>query len=160
MKFDDNPFYVLEVTPFDTADTINEKYDYKSFEDDKNERRYDDARDILLSPIKRLTAEVRWFFDTDLDETHLLDELVVYPYIDDKYHFVGEEKRLTNPRENLIANIEKFINVPREYVTNYIIEIDKNYAEACDSEQIYDLIDNINISRRKAKISLCKDYNL
>lgn len=168
MEIKENPFYILEVTPNDTIETINEKCEDKAFMDATNERLYADARQILTSPTKRLFAEVRWFFNSELTiesndrlgNIQLFDWLNVYPYISNENHFVGEEELLDNPRENLIANIVRLPFVPKEFIASYIIEIDRNYTEACKSEQIYDLIDDINISRRKAKVSLCKDSNV
>lgn len=164
---ENNPFSILEVTPNDTIEIINEASEDKAFADEENERFYENARQVLINPIKRLHAEVRWFFDGELNakartmvgNEFSLDYLDVYPYMRDEFHYVGEEKMLYNPRENLVASIVKLPSAPREFIANYIIEMDRNYAEACENDQIYDLIDDINIARRKAKLPLCKDSN-
>ena len=65
MRIENNPFYILEVTPYDSIETINQKAEDKAFMDDANERKYDDARLTLISPVKRLVAEIRWFYSDD-----------------------------------------------------------------------------------------------
>ena len=168
---EDNPFNILEVTPNDTIEVINEASEDKAFTDEDNEQFYDNARQVLINPAKRLNAEVRWFYDLEVNiryEDEFVDieipDLVNwltdrYPFFSNERHFVREEKLLDNPRENIIVNIVRLPFVPKDFIASYIIELDRNYAEACENDQIYDLIDNINISRRKAKIPLCKDFN-
>ena len=150
MKVKDNPFYILGVTPYDTLETINEKCDEKSFMDEDNERAYDDARQILCSPNKRLTAEVRWFYNLGNPIDSQLNDLDRYEDYDDD----------VTSRENLLLNLEKLPYVTKTNAASFITMIDRDYTEACDSESIRDLLDSVNAARRRAKLPLCKDFSL
>lgn len=163
MRVKDNPFYVLGVTPYDTLETINEKYDEKAFVDEDNERIYDDARQILCSPNKRLIAEVRWFYSLVSPIDSELKKIERYEDYDDN-DFLDLDNKLdleyATPRENLLFNLEKLPYITKTYAALFITTIDRGYTEACESESIYDLLDNINATRRRAKLPLCKDFNL
>ena len=163
MKVKENPFYVLSVTPYDTLDTINEKYDEKAFMDENNERVYDDARQILCSPNKRLTAEVRWFYDLVSPVDNELKKIERYQDYDDN-DFLDLDNKLdleyATPRENLLFNLEKLPYIPKTYAALFITTIDRGYSETCESESIHDLLDSINASRRRAQLPLCKDFVL
>ena len=158
MRVKENPFFILEVSPSDTLEVINSKYDEKAFLDEENEHLYDNARQILSSPAKRLSAEVRWFYNLDEPVSDIINTISDYEYRPQEA-FENLEEEYSNPRENLLLNLEKLEFVPKDYVANFIIEIDSNYGDACDSDEIYELIDDINACRRKAKIALCKDFD-
>ena len=163
MRVKDNPFYVLGVTPYDTLETINEKYDEKAFMDEDNERVYDDARQILSSPNKRLTAEVRWFYNLTGSVDSELNKIERYANYDDN-DFLNLDNELdleyATPRENLLFNLEKLPYITKTYAALFITTIDRGYKESCESESIHDLLDSINATRRRAKLPLCKDFNL
>ncbi|MBR1646948.1 MAG: hypothetical protein IJ685_09255 [Selenomonadaceae bacterium] len=65
MKFDENPFRVLNVSIYDTKSTIIEQADDLSFADPDREKIIEAAKNILLNPRKRIAAEVRLFVDAD-----------------------------------------------------------------------------------------------
>lgn len=67
MRLIDNPFKLLDVTPSDNVNIINQNAEDKAFMDDENERLYEDARTTLLSPTKRIAAEVGWIYDRNID---------------------------------------------------------------------------------------------
>ena len=158
MRVKENPFFILEVSPSDTLEVINAKYDEKAFLDEENEYLYDNARQILSSPAKRLSAEVHWFYNLDEPVSDIINTISDYEYRPQEA-FEDFEEEYSNPRENLLLNLEKLELVPKDYVANFIIEIDSNYEDACDNDEIYELIDDINACRRKAKIALCKDFD-
>lgn len=68
MRLRKNPFYLLEVTPEDSIEKINEAAENKSFIDDKNEQLYEEARLVLSSPSKRIAAEIRYIFSDSSDD--------------------------------------------------------------------------------------------
>ncbi len=163
MKVKENPFYVLSVTPYDTLETINEKYDEKAFMDEDNERVYEDARQILSSPNKRLSAEVRWFYNLVSPIDNELRKIERYQDYDDN-DFLELDNKLdleyATPRENLLFNLEKLPYITKTYAALFITTLDRGYTETCESESIHDLLDSINTTRRRAKLPLCKDITL
>ena len=62
-NLNNNPFYLLEVSPRDKRATIISKAEEKAFflEDGSGEV----AQSTLLNPSKRLLAELDWFLDVD-----------------------------------------------------------------------------------------------
>lgn len=167
MRIRDNPFYVLGVTPYDTLETINEKYDVKSFTDEGNEQIYDNARQILSSPNKRLTAEVRWFYNLDLDNSveSELEEIERYKdYTVDDFENLNDEDNLQDchfsSRVNLLFNIEKLPYIPNSFIDLFVEELDTDYMLATEHDTIRELLEDINDCRRQAKVPLCKDFNL
>ena len=67
MRLAENPFKILEATPSDNLNTINQQAEDKAFVDDNNERLYEDARATLLSPTKRIASEIGWIYDKDIN---------------------------------------------------------------------------------------------
>ena len=57
MTFEENPFRVLGVSIYDTKATIIERADDLSFTDPDREKIFNQARDILINPRKRIAAE-------------------------------------------------------------------------------------------------------
>ena len=127
MRVKDNPFYVLGVTPYDTLETINEKYDEKAFMDEDNERVYDDARQILSSPNKRLTAEVRWFYNLTGSVDSELNKIERYANYDDN-DFLNLDNELdleyATPRENLLFNLEKLPYISKTYAASEVKKLE------------------------------------
>lgn len=66
MKIEDNPFYILNCSPETTKEEIIECSEIKSLEID--EELCKEAENVLLSPQKRLEAEVGWFFSFSSDQ--------------------------------------------------------------------------------------------
>ena len=61
MFFDDNPFYILGLSCSADRRTIIEKAEELAFADDANAEKYEEAKNILLNPKRRLEAEIGWF---------------------------------------------------------------------------------------------------
>ena len=167
MRVKDNPFYVLGVTPYDTLETINEKYDEKSFMDEDNEIIYDNARQILCSPNKRLAAEVRWFYELDLEDCieSELEKIAHYKdYSIDDFKKLNDDGRLgsgyLDSRVNILLNIEILPYIPNSFVDLFIEELDSDYMGLTDTGSILQLEVDIDECRRRARIPLCNDFNL
>ena len=75
MRLQENPFYVLGVTPEHSIAEIDEIKEDKCFEDETRETEYEEARDILSNPRKRLYAEVRWFCEMLTNVFSTIDSL-------------------------------------------------------------------------------------
>lgn len=67
MRLSDNAFYLLGASPYEQKYRIIDKCEDKLFEEDDNGIDYEAQQNILLSPVKRLSEEIRWFFSEDLD---------------------------------------------------------------------------------------------
>ena len=61
-----NPFYILEVSPYDKRANIISKAEEKAFFADSGN--CEEAQARLLHPEKRLSAELNWFYDVSKDE--------------------------------------------------------------------------------------------
>jgi len=61
-----NPFYILEVSPYDKRADIIAKAEEKAFFMDSSN--YEDAQARLLNPEKRLMAELEWFLKLSVDK--------------------------------------------------------------------------------------------
>ena len=59
MNFKDNPFWILDASPRDSKRVLHNKAENKSFELPEDICR--NAENILLTPKKRLEAELSWF---------------------------------------------------------------------------------------------------
>ena len=69
-----NPFYLLEILPSDKRETIISKAEEKAFFANGNE--YEEAQASLITPTRRLTAELEWFFDVSAtDYAQIIDSV-------------------------------------------------------------------------------------
>lgn len=59
--FQDNPFFILDVSISDTKETIIEAAEEHSFDAPEDEDKFEKAKNILLNPKLRLNAEIGWF---------------------------------------------------------------------------------------------------
>ncbi len=75
MRLKENPFYVLGVTPEQSIAEIDEVKEDKCFADETREAEYEEARDILANPRKRLSAEVRWYYEKNSQVFSGIDSL-------------------------------------------------------------------------------------
>ena len=90
MKFDENPFAVLQVSLYDTNTTIVERAEDLAFADPDNEKTIERAKDILLNPRKRIAAEVLLLVDANnFSAKNIFAELVA---IDKKFSALNVEK--------------------------------------------------------------------
>ncbi len=72
-SYHENPFFVLGVAPTDNADAIEQAAGDRFFDSpDGDERAYEDAKAILLTPQKRIAAELRWFCGTIASEVQAM----------------------------------------------------------------------------------------
>ena len=155
----ENPFYILDVTLDDSLEIINEKCEDKAFMDEENEQMYQDARQILSSPVKRLSAEVRWFYNLGESVSELINEIDASEYLYET-EFESLEYNHEDLRERLLINVERLKYVPYEYVANFIKAIDEAYSAICDEENIESYIREINSHRKLAGIPLCNDFEI
>ncbi len=131
MRIKENPFKVLGVTPGNSIADIDEAKDDKCFEDEEREEVYEAARDMLSNPRKRLSAEVRWFYD---QSSHAFSSI-------DILHEFDEDDSI-------------------EEIAEFVQNIDKAYGDASESDAISSLLEEINASRGAAGISQITDEDL
>lgn len=143
MRFKDNPFGVLNVTPSDSVEIIDEAYEDKSFFDENNIALYEEARSMLTSPSKRVEAELCWFYNSN--GTSLQSLLNLY---------AKESKDKLSNREVFLYLCENLYSAHsvEEYI-EIIDEMDQAMYEYLDYESVSDL-EKINSSRGEAGISL------
>ncbi len=157
MRIEQNPFYLLDVTPYDNVDVINEKAEDKAFMDDDNEQAYQDARLTLLSPAKRLSAEIRWFYTDDEFNFQQFCQREMCFFDDDDYTNFSVDLSYSdrNEREQVLIYIEALKRVPVLSVASCISDLDSAYG--CIEDEADELLEVINQARRKAHINICKD---
>lgn len=160
MRIENNPFYILEVTPYDSIETINQKAEDKAFMDDENERKYDDARLTLISPVKRLVAEIRWFYSDDrFDFKKFIENEMTFSSSEDFDDFVYDlDIGPYSEREQTLLFCEALYFISWFCVSECIINLDITYSNI--NSEIENFAMEINSSRRKAKITICKDESL
>ena len=87
---EENPFRVLQVSIYDTKATITARADDLSFAEPEREKIFDAARDTLLNPRKRITAEVAYFVAAEVFNVgDILGELEV---IDEKFSALNAQE--------------------------------------------------------------------
>ncbi len=124
MRLQENPFYILGVTPEHSVAEIDEIKEDRCFEDETREAEYEEARDILANPRKRILAEVRWICEKNTRVFAAIDSLYI---IRDK-HLMKE--------------------VPQR-----IRDIDSIYAKYANPEAASFLLYEINEGRTKARMA-------
>ena len=137
MRLKDNPFHKLGVHPGDTIGDINEAAENKSFMDEDNASLYNDARDILAFPQRRMDAEVL--------------------YVD------SEESSLDGCREKLLRAVDQLyisggMLTPQD-AAGRIVEVDRLFSQSLEDSEIDALFRKINEYRREAGISPVSDRN-
>lgn len=159
MRIEDNPFYVLDVKPSDNVSIINEKYDDKSFMDEDKEDCYDYARQVLISPNKRLIAELGWFYNLNRNLNEFLQDIENFVFMDEEGQddFL-EELKYVSSRESFLVLNEILNQLTTDEMANIIIEMDVAYSSLCSDDEIKNFIDDVNSMRRIAGTALCKDF--
>lgn len=134
-----NPFYILEVSPSEKRASIMAKVEEKSFFSEGNE--CEEAQARLLNPEKRLSAELDWFLGLSTEKTA------------DIYNCVREGKEIStdglSSSSQLNAVLYNFSHASYEdyFEIGYaILEIDDLYS----SIDIDTLLGEINAYRQKA----------
>lgn len=146
MRLSENAFYLLGTSPYEQKHKIIDKCKDKLFEEDDDGVDYEAQQNILLSPVKRLHEEVRWFYSEDLDIFESIKHRVEL--------FEHKAFQMQSP----LARINLFIysmmegRVPRS-LSDLVLSIDKAYDEI-DSASI---MLEINEAREVAGISAVKD---
>ncbi len=148
MKFEENPFRVLQVSIYAAKATIIEQADDLSFADTDREDVINLARDILLNPKKRIAAEMRWFIgcSSAKELKYVADCLSeAAPVDDDDYEDYSALAELN-------FQIYKLDGKSSD-LDGCIAYMDELYAEL-DAEEIRE---QINAARAKSKFPAVKD---
>ena len=148
MRLKDNPFNILDVTPSDIVDTINQNAEDKAFMDDENERLYEDARTTLLSPVKRIAAEAGWIYSRNINS--------VLADIDNGIVNLSDCDSL----EKVNYLVEALYKCGLNQLFSAFESLDQSYREVSDSNFAIKVLNKINSSRKKAGINLCDDESL
>ena len=148
MRLKDNPFNILDVTPSDIVDTINQNAEDKAFMDDENERLYEDARTTLLSPVKRIAAEAGWIYSRNINS--------VLADIDNGIVNLSDCDSL----EKVNYLVEALYKCGLNQLFSAFVSLDQSYREVSDSNFAIKVLNKINSSRKKAGINLCDDESL
>lgn len=146
MRLSENAFYLLGASPYEQKHRIIEKCENKIFEEDDDGIDYEAQQNILLSPVKRLPEEIRWFFSEDLDVFESVREKI--------YLFENKAFEMESP----IASINMLVYAMMEgsvsrSLSEIVLLIDKLYEQInCD-----EILAEINEVREIAGISDIKD---
>lgn len=148
MRLADNPFRILEVTPSDNLNTINQQAEDKSFMDDENEKLYEDARTTLLSPIKRIAAEAGWVYNRNINSV----------FNDINNNVVNLSNCDSLEKVNIL--VEALYKSDLNQIFSVFVSLDQSYREASESSFALKILNKINSARRNAGIHLCEDESL
>lgn len=146
MRLSENAFYLLGTSPYEQKYRIIDKCKDKLFEEDDDGVDYEAQQNILLSPVKRLHEEVRWFYSEDLDIFESIKHRVEL--------FEHKAFQMQSPlaRINLLIYSMMEGKVPRS-LSDLVLSLDKAYNEIdCES-----ILLEINEAREVAGISAVKD---
>ena len=136
---------ILNVNPSDNKQKIIDNYEERIFDDDENQTIYDNAQNILLSPNKRISAEVRWFCgesDKEIDCFRKSIELNSYCNSNFKYNI-----------SKFNASLYNLSFIGNDDLSNSIITLDNIYKNLNTDE----ILDIINKERKKARITEIQD---
>ena len=150
MRLTENPFKILEVIPSDNLNTINQQAEDKAFMDDENERIYEDARTTLLSPIKRVAAEIGWVYDKNINQ--VLSEIQRNSITNNLYGYDALEK--------VCILTECLYVCQSSQLSDIIIDLDRFYTEVSDTGYLSIILNKINTARETANIPPCNDIGL
>ena len=162
MRLRKNPFYLLEVTPEDSIEKINEAAENKSFIDDKNEQLYEEARLVLSSPSKRIAAEIRYIFSDSSDDGMVSlfydpseERISIDDFLRNPYDCFYEDDNRYSCYEELIRGVEWLyldnycsdadededsVELDEQDFANFIAVIAEQYSYLLDSDNEFDLI--------------------
>ena len=176
MRLRKNPFYLLEVTPEDSIEKINEAAENKSFIDDKNEQLYEEARLVLSSPSKRIAAEIRYIFSDSSDDGMVSlfydpseERISIDDFLRNPYDCFYEDDNRYSCYEELIRGVEWLyldnycsdadededsVELDEQDFANFIAVIAEQYSYLLDSDNVKELTNKINVSRSYAGFPL------
>ena len=134
-----NPFYILEVSPNEKRASIISKAEEKAFFADGNE--CEEAQAKLLNPEKRLSAELDWFYEISIEK------------MADIHNCIRESKEIGFDDLKEISRLNAVLhNFSRSNYDDYfelgyaILEIDELY----NNVNITDFLTTINTSRQQS----------
>lgn len=134
-----NPFYILEVSPNEKRASIISKAEEKAFFADGNE--CEEAQAKLLNPEKRLSAELDWFYEISIEK------------MADIHNCISEAKEIAFDDLTGISRLNAVLhNFSRSNYDDYfelgyaILEIDELY----NNINITDFLATINTSRQQS----------
>ena len=161
MRLRKNPFYLLEVTPEDSIEKINEAAENKSFIDDKNEQLYEEARLVLSSPSKRIAAEIRYIFSDSSDDGMVSlfydpseERISIDDFLRNPYDCFYEDDNRYSCYEELIRGVEWLyldnycsdadededsVELDEQDFANFIAVIAEQYSYLLDSDNVKEL---------------------
>ena len=148
LNWQENPFYILQVSMTTTKSAINDKTDELCFDNLDNEKLYEKARGILLNPQKRIGAELCWFPGlTKTEEDNLLKVMQKHQPLLGKYD---------NKLVRMNVAIYNLTYQKKAKLVNSLLEIDDLYTNiSLDNIRIW-----INEVRKKAKITLIQNNDV
>ena len=144
-----NPFYILEVSPEDKRTTIISKAEEKAFFMDGNA--CEEAQAKLLNPEKRLYAEMDWFFGLAIEKTAALHNCIS-----------GGTEIESDGLQGITCLNALLFNFSQNSYDDYfelgyaILEIDETYSGIDQNE----LLCVINAARQKAGIRTVSEHEL
>ena len=144
-----NPFYILEVSPEDKRALIISKAEEKAFFMDGNE--CEEAQAKLLNPEKRLYAEMDWFFGLTIEKTAALHNCIN-----------GGTEIVNDGLQGISCLNALLFNFLQNSYDDYfelgyaILEIDEVYSGIDQNE----LLHNVNAARQKAGIRTVSEDEL
>ncbi len=163
MLLKDNPFYILGVDIADNINMIDEKTNDKLFFCENNTDIYENARTILTHPNRRIAAEVRWFYNINIDFSRNIEKQL-------------ENCIVLSSREELLISLNKLQKIDTEFfdddidrldyseavasVVRILEKIDEYYTEIFELDELEDLLNDINTARKKAKIPVINENDL
>lgn len=141
MLLNENPFYLLEIDSLTNKQNIDEAAEDKSFDDPEHEKIYENARDSLFNPRKRIAAEISWFLGMSWND------------IPKNQSELKTRNDYPNPVAVFASAMNRIPDLEVEDAVVKIPELDSLYAKL-KSEQIEKII---NQDRKKAGIPLLQD---
>lgn len=123
-----NPFYILEVSPNEKRASIISKAEEKAFFSDGNE--CEEAQAKLLNPEKRLTAELDWFCGVSIEK------------IADIYNSISETKEISFDDLSGISRLNAILH--NFSISNYDDYFELGYA-VLELDELYESIDLLDI---------------
>lgn len=154
MRLEENPFYVLGVTPCATIEEITDAAEDKKFDDDENEHVYEEARSILVSPVKRLEAEIRYPLEYTYDD--LFDGRSLSDVIDQmKQGNTYADFTFDYAVSNIVIDTEQLSFETEENMVYVIEHLDHAYRESFDDDEFEMALDSLNESRSVSDIAQC-----
>ena len=134
-----NPFYILEVSPNEKRASIISKAEEKAFFSDSNE--CEEAQAKLLNPEKRLNAELDWFYEISIEKTADIHNCICESKIIDFDGLIGVSRLNAVLHNFSLSNYDDYLELGYA-----ILEIDELY----NSIDLSDVLSTINTCRQQS----------